>query len=127
MRTVMDSEQVLKGIDDSDVIHISGVPKKRTFCISEFRTMIKTAAIAMKDAYASSLQGQGYRLYTEVTNENIYDGWLSDSGIECNLLRLGDSQWKHGKVRIRIEVEFIPDDDDSNEVDEPSLDTFRES
>lgn len=124
----MDSEQVLKGINDGDVIHISGIPQKRTFCVSEFRTMIKTAAIAMKKAYASSLPGHGYRLYTEVTNENIYDGWFADSGIECKLLRLGDSQWKSGKIRVRIGVEFIPDDEeDSNEINEPSLDTFREN
>ena len=122
----MDSDQILNGINDDDVIHISGVINKRTFCISEFRTMIKTAADAMKNAYAQSLQNQGYHLHTKVTNEYIYDSWLADSGIECKLLRLGDNQWKSGKVRVRIEVEFIPDKE-SNGANENSLDTFRES
>lgn len=124
----MDSEQILKGINDDDVIHISGVSQKRTFCISDFRTMINIAVDAMKKTYAQSLPNQGHPLHTKVTNEYIYDGWFADSGIECKLLRLGDSQWKSGKIRVRIGVEFIPDDEeDSNEINEPSLDTFREN
>ena len=124
----MDSEQILKGINDDDVIHITGVTKKRTFCISEFRTIIKTAAIAMKNAYASSLRNQRYLLHTSEIDESDYNAWLTDSGIECKLLRLGDSQWKFGKIRVRIEVEFFPDDEeDPNEINEPSLDTFREN
>ena len=124
----MDSEQILKGINDGDVIHISGVPKKRTFCISEFRTMIKTAVIAMKYTYIDSLKSQRHLLHTSEIDESNYNGWLADSGIECKLLRLGDSQWKSGKIRVRIGVEFIPDDEeDSNEINEPSLDTFREN
>lgn len=128
----MDSEKILKGINDDDVIQISGVIQKRTFCISEFRTIIKTAADTMMNAYIQSLKGQDQHLHTGYSpNDNytkIYNGWLDDSGIECKLLRLGDSQWKHGKFRIRIEAEFIADEDeDSNEVDENSLDTFREN
>jgi hypothetical protein len=123
----MDSEQILKGINDEDVIHISGVFKKRTFCISEFRTMVKTAAVAMKNAYGRSLQEQGHHLYPKGAGTHIYDAWLTDSGIECELLRLGDSQWKHGKVRIRIEAEFIPDDEDDDASNESSLDEFREN
>jgi hypothetical protein len=68
----MDSEQILKGINDDDVIHITGVTKKRTFCISEFRTIIKTAAIAMKNAYASSLRNQRYLLHTSEIDESDY-------------------------------------------------------
>jgi hypothetical protein len=61
-------------------------------------------------------------------SNGFYNAWLTDSGIECKLLRLGDSQWKFGKIRVRIGVEFIPDDEeDSNEINEPSLDTFREN
>ena len=63
----MDSEQILKEVnDDDDVIHISGVRQKRTFCISEFRTMMKTAMDAIKKTYAQSLNNQGYPLHTKV-------------------------------------------------------------
>ena len=125
---MMDSDQILNGINDDDVINFTKPHEKKTFCISDFRTIIKTAAVAMKDAYANSLRNQRYLLHTSEIDESDYNGWLADSGIECKLLRLGDSQWKSGKIRVRIGVEFIPDDEeDSNEVDEPSLDTFREN
>ncbi len=85
----------------------------------------------MINSYVQSLQDQDQHLHTGYSSDHrftIYNSWLADSGIECKLLRLGDSQWKHGKFRIRIEAEFIPDvEEDSNEVDEPSLDTFREN
>ena len=125
----MDSEQILNGINDNDVINFTKPGEKKTFCISEFRTIIKTATDTMKKAYAESLISQGHQLYTDWSHRNAtYDGWFDGSGAKCELLRLGDSQWKHGKVRIRIEVEFIPDDDeDSSEINEPSLDTFREN
>ena len=128
----MDSDQILSGINDDDVINFTKPGEKKTFCISEFRTIIKTAADTMEEAYAKSLISQGHQLYTDWNYRNnippTYHGWFDGSGAKCKLLRLGDSQWKHGKIRIRIEVEFIPDDEeDSNEINEPSLDTFREN
>jgi hypothetical protein len=123
----MDSEQILKGINDDDVISFTKSHEKKTFCIAEFRTIIRTTADAMKRAYAESLISQGHQLHTDWSGRHpTYDGWFDDSGAKCKLLCLGDSQWKHGKVRIRIELEFIPDgEEDSNQIDENPLDTFR--
>ena len=122
----MDLNQTLTGINDDDVISLIKPHQKNTFCVSQFKQIIEITVIKMKSAYSQSLIDQGYPLNTSWNgNYPNYDDWFQ-SGVECKLLRLGESQWKQGKVRIRVEVEFIPDDE-STEIDEPSLDTFRES
>ena len=130
MYVTMDSNQALNGINDDDVISFTKPYAKNTFCVSEFRKIIDNTKTQMKSVYSQSLIGQGHHLYSSCTivsggRSDSYDEWFT-SGAECKLLRLGESQWKQGKVRIRVEVEFIPDDE-STEIDEPSLDTFREN
>ena len=126
MYVAMDSNQALNGINDDDVISFTVPRDKNTFCVSQFRKIIDYTKTQMKNAYSKSLIDQGHLLHTNWDGIRWnYDNWFT-SGAECKLLRLGESQWKPGKVRIRIEVEFIPDDE-STEIDEPSLDTFRES
>ena len=128
MYVAMDSNQALNGINDDDVISFTVPRDKNTFCVSQFRGIIDSATTQMKYAYVESLMEQSHSLYTNGDigcNHDHYDEWFT-SGAECKLLRLGESQWKKGKVRIRVEVEFVPDDE-STETDENSLDTFRES
>ena len=124
--------EILNGTNDDDVISFTQSHEKKTFCVSQFREILQTTGTAMENAYIESLENQGHRLYTSQywttrgEERRAYVGWFDETGAECKLLRLGGSQWEQGKVRIRIEVEFIPDDE-STEIDEPSLDTFRES
>lgn len=33
--------------------------------------------------------------------------WFGE-GIDCEALKLGESQWRKGKIRIRVSVEFCP-------------------
>jgi hypothetical protein len=35
------------------------------------------------------------------------EGWFSDRGLSCEVLRLGNSGWQRGKVRVRLE--FAPE------------------
>lgn len=127
---MMDGDDILKGMSDEDVISFTLPARQNTFCVSQFRQIVEIAKSSMKNAYGESLINQGHHLHTAYDHNNrraIYDGWFNDSGIKCKSLHLGDSQWKHGKVRVRIEVEFIPDgEEDSNQIDENPLDTFRE-
>ena len=122
MYVAMDSNQILNGVNDDDVISFTQSHEKNTFCISQFREIVETTGKEMENAYIESLQNQGHHLYTGRSwtsrheERRTYAGWF-DEGAECKLLRLGESQWKQGKVRIRIEVEFIPDDE-STEIEE---------
>ncbi len=44
------------------------------------------------------------------------------------MLHLGGDQWIQGKIRIRVEVEFIPDnEEDSDGIKESDLDEIRNS
>mgnify|MGYP003565350615 CR=1 FL=1 len=43
--------------------------------------------------------------------------WLSE-GIHCELLQLGSYQWKKGKIRVNVTVEFAPDDETESPLDD---------
>lgn len=39
------------------------------------------------------------------------DGSWFREGIDCEILQLGANSWKRGKIRLRVVVEFIPDNE----------------
>lgn len=74
-------------VDDSSQILIG----HRTFRVSEF-----SESIRMQLEY-------GLGGWTEEK-----DGWFSDKGIHCEVLRFGANGWQKG--RVRISLEFCPDE-----------------
>jgi len=42
-----------------------------------------------------------------------FDFWTK-TGVQCNLLKVGSSGWVKGKVRVKIILEFAPDEPDDN-------------
>ena len=72
-------------------------------------------------------QGAGSR-----TKENL-DRWL-DKGVDCKTLKFGAKGWQKGKVRIRVSIEFLPDEPEvgetpvTNEIAQPEspLDDLRQ-
>jgi KGK domain len=53
------------------------------------------------------------------------DKLLTTTGIECELLKLGSQDWQKG--RLKISLEFIPDEEDLDITESTSaLDEFRE-
>lgn len=42
------------------------------------------------------------------TNENL-EKWL-DEGVDCATLKFGSKAWQKGKVKIKLSVEFCPDE-----------------
>ncbi len=51
--------------------------------------------------------------------------WVNE-GIECEILKLGSNSWQKGKVRIKVTVEFCPDELEIQEPDSP-LDDIRQT
>ncbi|MBD1861183.1 MULTISPECIES: KGK domain-containing protein [Trichocoleus] len=49
--------------------------------------------------------------------------WLEE-GVSCEILRLGDKSWQKGKIKIRVSVEFCPDEP---EITESPLDDIRQA
>ncbi len=66
------------------------------------------------------------------TNVNL-NSWL-DKGIDCKTLKFGAKGWQKGKVRIRVSIEFCPDEPEveetsaTNEIEQPEspLDDLRQ-
>ena len=53
--------------------------------------------------------------------------WFN-AGFSAQIIEPGES-WKKGQIRLRVVVEFVPDEEVANEPEkpiEPSLDEFRE-
>ncbi|MEG5018258.1 MULTISPECIES: KGK domain-containing protein [unclassified Microcoleus] len=42
-----------------------------------------------------------------------FDFWTK-TGVQCNLLKVGSNGWVKGKVRVKIILEFAPDEPDDN-------------
>ncbi|MEA5537289.1 KGK domain-containing protein [Crocosphaera sp. XPORK-15E] len=51
--------------------------------------------------------------------------WLTN-GKDCEILKVGSNGWKKGKIRLKITLEFIPDEPEINEPESP-LDDIRQS
>ncbi|MFE1743813.1 KGK domain-containing protein [Coleofasciculus sp. H7-2] len=49
--------------------------------------------------------------------------WLNN-GVDCEVLKLGAKSWQKGKFRIRVNVEFIPDELEIPQTESP-LDDLR--
>lgn len=47
-------------------------------------------------------------------DENRKEDWFSD-GISCEVLELGTKNWQEGKIRLKLTVEFCPNQPENNE------------
>lgn len=65
-------------------------------------------------------------------NKQITDTYSSNeidwykTGKECEILQVGSNGWKKGKIRLKVSLEFIPDEPEIKEIESP-LDDIRQS
>jgi hypothetical protein len=107
--------------NDSDVIEIAN----NTYKINRVRK-------ALNKASNSSL---GYALKNELKSQGIIisldnSDALFNQGLSCEILNLGSSNWKKGKLRFKVSVEFYIEEDEphkNNIISEPEspLDDLR--
>lgn len=50
--------------------------------------------------------------------------WITD-GVNCEVLNLSEGKWKKGKVRLKVAVEFCPDEPSLNTAINSFLDNLR--
>ncbi len=64
------------------------------------------------------LKQQGVEIKTEYYDSNTRSmgehKWFGD-GVDCELLRIGSDGWQKGKMRVRVIVEFCPDEPNTDE------------
>ncbi len=107
----------LSGFNNDDVV------KFNHFQLGQIR-VIKTAIqqvinVHLNELIFESLRTQGLQISGKTTK-----GSLTSGGIECEILELGAKQWQKGKIKMRVTVEFEPDEPEPT--DSP-LDEIRNS
>ncbi|WOB44351.1 hypothetical protein HNI00_15275 [Thermoleptolyngbya oregonensis NK1-22] len=63
------------------------------------------------------------RIQTFVAPSREVDTCWFGEGIACEVLKLGESQWRTGKIRIRVSVEFCPDELQANDVEHEDIES----
>lgn len=64
------------------------------------------------------LKAEGVDINTQYQNYNTRSRgehqWFGD-GVDCELLRIGSDGWQKGKMRVRVILEFCPDEPSTHE------------
>lgn len=65
---------------------------------------------------SDSLKSQGVEINPggEIVGNDLFmfhSKWFSE-GIDCEVLQLGNKDWQKGKVKIKVSLEFCPDEQD---------------
>ena len=70
--------------------------------------------------------------YSHFENQKIHDTSTSteidwyQTGKDCEILQVGSNGWKKGKIRLKVSLEFIPDEPEMKRIESP-LDDIRKS
>jgi hypothetical protein len=109
-----DMSIILEPNDSSSVIDFSD----NTYKVSKFIQIINKSLNSL--AYQLKETMEYNRVYI---NEKDYEK-IFQEGIECEILKVGNNDWQQGKVRIKVALEFCPDEPEMTELESP-LDDIR--
>ncbi len=117
----MKDNSYLPNCSDNDVFSFGSNTKPVMFRVSKFRDAVKQAfqkSSQVADALSQFLNSQGVEIIAVVISQggayisNLM--WFTE-GIDCEVLKLGAKDWQKGKVRIRVSLEFCPDEPETKE------------
>ncbi len=115
----------------SEILDIQGLFKDAPLCFYEFKTktMFKFSEFMYLLSRAFETKGLDTlgdfakpRGGIPVWGDGEREKWLGE-GVSCEILRPGEAIWKKGKLRIKIALEFEPDEELKAESD---LDALRQ-
>ncbi|AFY40707.1 KGK domain-containing protein [Nostoc sp. PCC 7107] len=109
----MEENWYLQECRDDDVIS----SKEKLFKVGKFR---ETLNHVFTQRLVNIVNATFQERKLPVTNTQEF----LDSGLECEILKIGAKAWESGKIRIKIAVEFIPDEPEITEPESP-LDDLR--
>ncbi|MEA5497528.1 KGK domain-containing protein [Limnoraphis robusta Tam1] len=120
----MEDNVISQNCNDDDVLLFEDEAHKvSTFQYKVFRVLINR----IYNTFVDGLIAEGV---TEAKIEHSDDfkypnaEWFNN-GKECEILKLGSKGWQKGKVRLKIIVEFCPDEPEVSEPESP-LDSLRQ-
>jgi KGK domain len=95
----MESHSYLEDFGDEDLISFESKEK--------IHRVSKLKSICQKSLDKNGRTAQGLNASLSELNLTAPD-WM-DEGVECEILKLGDGQWSKGRIKIRVVVDFYPD------------------
>jgi hypothetical protein len=60
-------------------------------------------------------------------NHPVYSQNFLEEGVPCEILKVNSSGWKKGKLKIRVSVEFYPDEPEAIDPPASPLDDIRQN
>jgi len=103
----------MPSFDDNDVVSFQDgtVRMARLKQALDLAMSSKLPDALMDSLVTQKLHLNGDRHFRDSRAWNRKDvNWFQE-GIDCEVLQLGAPTWRRGKLRLRVSVEFIPDDE----------------
>lgn len=121
----MEENFKLSNCNDDDVLSV----KDKVFKFIQVKQAIKKAftnklseeLYNLLNSYGISLDPGGYLVGSKFYRQA--NRWF-DEGIDCEVLKPGTKGWQKGKLKLKVTLEFVPDEPNINEQDSP-LDDLR--
>lgn len=110
----MKEHSYFSDLSDDDLIEFSN---DSLIKLGKLRKALKQVFIGeIENFVKAALKSQAIKTYTATqvyypdgTTKVHQNNWFSH-GIACKLLKLGNKSWRQGKIRIRVEIKFEPDE-----------------
>ncbi len=97
----MKDHSYLQDFDEEDLISFEN--KEKIFRISKLNNNCRQSIENNGEA------AQGF--YSTLSKSIIASQQWMTQGVECETLRLGEKQWTKGRIKVRVIVEFEPDEE----------------
>jgi KGK domain len=97
----MTDHSYLQDFDEEDLISFEN--KEKIFRISKLNNSCR------KSTERNGKTAQGF--YGALAESIISSLEWMNEGVECETLRLGEKQWVKGRIKVRVVVEFCPDEE----------------
>ena len=105
-----------KNLRDDDILD----QKDKLYKIGKVKAALESSFNAdIPSALTNHLKNQQVQLSVQQTNTD----WFTE-GVDCQVLKAGSDGWKKGKLKLKVTIEFIPDEPEISEYQSP-LDEIR--
>jgi hypothetical protein len=109
----MEDNSYLPEYGNDDVLSLES---GKLFKVGKFREALKSA-FTDKDKVPYGLSSELGQKGVEVNSSDTKK--MLEQGIDGEVLRIGSKGWQKGKIRIRISVEFCPDESEITQPESP--------
>ncbi len=121
----MENNITLQNCSDNDVISF----EDETYKLSSLKHKVIAVLTGwVAENFVDDLESRGVKCAAINKSESeleFSNGEWFHNGKECEILKLGSTGWTKGKVRLKVIVEFCPDEPEVSEPESP-LDDLRQ-